>query len=57
MNISLDEGVMSEILGLPTKGTKSLRKEKCSENFLKISRRLFDMNIKNVNKKDLKDKY
>lgn len=57
VNIAIDEEVMSEILGVPTEGTRSLRSEKGSVNFLKICGRLDDINIKNVNKKTMKGEY
>lgn len=53
---SIDEEV-SEILGVPTKGTKSLRNENDSKKVLKICGKLDAMNIKNMIKKALKGEY
>lgn len=35
MNISIDEKVLEEVLGVHTQGTKSLKDNYCSKNFIK----------------------
>lgn len=56
-NISSDEQVMAEIIGIPIEGTRSLGNEKEYENFLKICGKLDDMNIRNMSKKALKGEF
>lgn len=57
MNIAFDEEVLSKVLGVPTEGIKSIRKEEGYTKFLTICSDLDDMNIRNVTKKALKGKY
>lgn len=57
MNTVFDEKVLSKILGVPTKGIESVRKEVGSTKFLTLYSNLDDMNIKNITKKALKGKY
>lgn len=57
MSLATDEKVLSEILRMPTKRTRSLRSAKGSEKFLRIYCKLDDIDIKNVSKKALKGEY
>lgn len=54
MSIAINEEVLSEIFGVPTEGTRSLRNEKGSKKFWEIYSKLDDMHIKNLTKKALK---
>lgn len=57
MDISLNEQVMTEALGVPTQETRSLKDECGSEKFLRYIGKLDDLNIKSMTKKSLTEEF